>query len=95
MEDECMSYWDAAGNLLRHFSAPHCLNGCFQVLLFSIRKTKNKEVFFTLKIEGVRLGVCWVGKMGKQRGFVCGIFLQKVSALWAWYESGVMLPMGA
>lgn len=45
MEDECMSYWDAAGNLLRHFSAPHCLNGCFQVLLFSIRKTKNKEAF--------------------------------------------------
>lgn len=48
-----------------------------------------------LKIEGVSLGVCWVRKMGKQRGFVCGISLQKVSALWAWCESGIMLPIGA
>lgn len=49
-----------------------------------------------LKTEGVSLGVCWVRKMGKQRGFVCGrVSLQKVSALWAWCESGIMLPIGA
>lgn len=45
MEDERMSYWAAARNLSRHFPAPHSLNGCFQVLLCSVRKTKNKEVF--------------------------------------------------
>lgn len=40
-----MSYWAAAGNLLRHFPAPYSLNGCFQVLLCSIRKTKTMKFF--------------------------------------------------
>lgn len=30
LEDECMSYWAAAGNLLRHLPIPHSLDVCFK-----------------------------------------------------------------
>lgn len=46
MEDECVSYWDAAGNLLRHLPIPHGLNVCFKSCFTVLGELKTKKCFY-------------------------------------------------